>query len=442
MATIVFAMWPEAGHLRPSFKIAKGLRDRGHQVYYLGLLNSEEEVRSHGLDFIPVFADLFPKGFRQKQIAKISNLTGVKLVREMVRSSRKTMGIYPFLFSEDIDRLLKKIRPDLLVVDSLFPFMSLVAYRNKIRSVMLSVTLPQTRDNWVPPLTTDLIPGNGLFSRVKVRLSWYKIFLMRFLGRKTASLLGINADYHQVMKDLAKLANYPLEDIDTHTVFMPSLKMPELILCPREFDFPREDRKERYYVEACMGSETGGDPFPWDRLVDDKPLLFCTLGSQSHQSRVAKRFFQTVIDAIAAREEWQLVVATGEFLSVDDFRVPSPNVLVVNWAPHAGILKRASIMINHGGLGTIKECILFGVPMIIFPFMRDQRGNAARVVYHGLGVKGDIREISVSQIHSLIDTIQGNPEFKRRTEAMAKKFRDLEQAEKGVEIIERILERS
>ena len=95
-------------------------------------------------------------------------------------------------------------------------------------------------------------------------------------------------------------------------------------------------------------------------------------------------------------------------------------------------------MINHGGLGTIKECIYFGVPMIVFPMMRDQPGNAARVAYHGLGIVGQSR-VSAGQVNALIDTVERNPSFRARAEAMGKKFREIEDSGIGIQVIERLV---
>jgi UDP:flavonoid glycosyltransferase YjiC (YdhE family) len=96
-------------------------------------------------------------------------------------------------------------------------------------------------------------------------------------------------------------------------------------------------------------------------------------------------------------------------------------------------------MINHGGLGAVKECILFGVPMIVFPCRWDQPHNAARVVYHGLGVRGNINDASVEQIHSLIDVVDKDPKFKSRIDAMSKTFHEIENSGRGVQMVESIL---
>jgi len=96
-------------------------------------------------------------------------------------------------------------------------------------------------------------------------------------------------------------------------------------------------------------------------------------------------------------------------------------------------------MITHGGFNSVKECIFFDVPMIVFPVIRDHPAIAARVVYHGLGITGDIRETSVDQIHNFIDRILEDTTFKARVAAMGKIFRENEAASPSVPVIEKAL---
>lgn len=96
-------------------------------------------------------------------------------------------------------------------------------------------------------------------------------------------------------------------------------------------------------------------------------------------------------------------------------------------------------MINHGGLGTVKECVLSGVPMIAFPSTADQPGNAARIVYHQLGIMGNTTKVTPEEICSRVETVLTNSTYKKQTELMAHKFRKIECAENAVEVLEALL---
>jgi UDP:flavonoid glycosyltransferase YjiC (YdhE family) len=99
-------------------------------------------------------------------------------------------------------------------------------------------------------------------------------------------------------------------------------------------------------------------------------------------------------------------------------------------------------MITHGGINSIKECIFLGVPMIILPVSGDQPMNAARIEYHGLGIRGNLRKASVERIQALISKIEQNPSYKTRIEAMRQRFLEVESSGVGARVIEEIIQKS
>jgi UDP:flavonoid glycosyltransferase YjiC (YdhE family) len=229
--------------------------------------------------------------------------------------------------------------------------------------------------------------------------------------------------------------------VEQKALYASLYKLPELILCPEEFEFSRVQRKKNsYYVEPSIDLARRDIGFPWNKLNDNKPLIYCSFGSQSHLIDQSRNFFQRVIDAVALRPDWQLVLGTGAHLNVEQFHSVPPNALLVNFVPQLEVLQRASIMITHGGFNSIKECIFFGVPMLVFPVIRDHPAIAARVVYHGLGLRSNLQNASVEQILSLINRIDRDPTFKTRVELMGREFRRIEESESASQIIQTILD--
>ena len=100
------------------------------------------------------------------------------------------------------------------------------------------------------------------------------------------------------------------------------------------------------------------------------------------------------------------MIATGAGLNPEDLEYSLSDIVIVKKAPQLEILRRAHLMVTHGGANTIKECAFMGVPMISFPLGYDHPGNTARMVHHGLGLHGDIRKLSVSYLEGLILAIE------------------------------------
>ena len=238
----------------------------------------------------------------------------------------------------------------------------------------------------------------------------------------------------------------PLEQAEDFTRLVASAALPELVLCPKEFDFPHNTSHDprRFYVEPSVDLERAEAPFPWERLDAARPLVYCSLGSQSFKG--AREAYAVVARAVRDRSDWQVVLTVGDDLLSDELSELPPHVVLVPRAPQLAMLRRASVMITHGGLNGVKEAIIFGVPLVVVLLEggreADQPMNAARVVYHGLGVKADTRRLSAETVASLVERVLADPSFKERVAAMGKKFREAEDACRGVRIVEMLLARA
>ena len=365
MARISFIPLPETGHVNPTFKLAKQLAQRGHQVSYLGLLDFEEPVRAQGMELLPIFTGSCPKGtLRSLAEQKLNYLEVLFRTRDHGRD-------------REILAALGAAAPDLVLIDIVLQDLTLLAREAGVPCAVLSTSLHQPR----------------------------LIFL-------------------ETLQD-------PVHD------------HPLLVLCPRAFDFPHAaQRAGRHYLEPSIDLErrdSGG--FPWEKLEDSRPLIYCSLGSHPHDYKQSEAFFRAVIGAAPQRPQWQLILAAGRAHIGDPvFQDLPPNVLAVDWVPQLEVLEKAHLMITHGGLGTVKECIYFGVPMVVFPMDFDQPENAERIAHHGLGLRGSTADVSARQVLLLVDKVLKDPAFKTRVAAMSATFREIEGSGIGVRIVEGLVD--
>ena len=377
MALIVFVMMPESGHLNATYKIAKTLQGRGHRVIYSEPPYAAAAIGAQGFEFVPLLADYFPAEFTAAEAAKASwfEILRSRLKLETAADTMRMRGI----LRRELQSLSARTRPDLLLIDGLLPELAATAYDLQLPCALINTALYDPFD------------------------------------------------------DHGQVENAP--------VFAPILsKLPALFLCPQEFDFPRQrGSPNHFYVEASVDLERKEPDFPWESVDSRKRLIYCSLGSQSFLHNNVQQVLRVLIQAVARREDCQMILVVGSHLSPADFSPLPPNVLAVNSAPQLALLKTASFMITHGGLNTIKECILMGVPMIVLPMTRDQPRNAARVAYHGLGLIGNTNFITVEQASSLIEQVAKNSVFKEKVEAMSRIFREKEEAGRGVQVVESLL---
>jgi zeaxanthin glucosyltransferase len=396
MARIAFLVDIEQGHIFSTFSLARKLKARGHEVFYLGVADVEEMIRKQGMDFRPVLHDLMPPG----SVAKLR----ADYLKDQQRPEKIFFYIKPLLDGTMLDGVVDEIRPDVIIIGSFFEALA-VRYRYNLPVVM-----------WNPTIRKQ--------SRAE---SCQTIIQVLLEVPHACDLIGVLQSAGVQMRNFADVANL-------------TLKIPELTFIPKAFELPdRVEDELVFYIGPEVDLERAEEPFVWDDISPDLPLIYCSLGSQHDiKHEVSRRFIRTVIDVVAGRPEWQLVVSLGSRMEPEEFMPAPSHVCLTRWAPQLQLLSRASVMITHAGAGATKECIMNGVPMLAVPMMRDQFDCAERIVHHGLGLRADIERINAAEISSMLEQLLADESCRARVNAMREEFRRVDSLNAGVDVIEKI----
>jgi MGT family glycosyltransferase len=108
---------------------------------------------------------------------------------------------------------------------------------------------------------------------------------------------------------------------------------------------------------------------------------------------------QTGLEALAG-EPWA-VIATTAAHDPAGFEVPA-NARVERFLPHSAILRRASAVVCHGGMGTTQKALAAGVPVCVVPFLRDQFEIARRVTTAGAGESLRARRLDADRLRAKV----------------------------------------
>jgi zeaxanthin glucosyltransferase len=434
--SLLFAMLSESGHLNPTFRLARSLRSRGHTVRYLAAADVQATIEAQGFEVEPLFPDLFPRGVLERE-------QGLPLLRRRRAITTR--------YRAQLERLLAGApvvrTPSLLMVDVTQVQIALWAKRAGVPFLSVNTSLPQTKDEGVPPLRSGAPYASDLRGQVRAELIWRRFVAKRNLSARLAALGGMCPPY-ELARRYAPRFGVNARELDSDTVYMPQLRgVPEIVLCPQAFDFPRPARAERTYVES-IDLARNEPAFTWDALgegrgftheqASERPLVYCALGSQRYRADVVPMFFERLVRAFRERPGLQLLLAVGKHVRPEQLPA-APNVRVVERAPQLAVLRRARVMITHGGLGSVKECIANAVPMLGVPLDVDQPGNIARVVHHGLGLAADVARARELDLLDGLDRLLREPSFRERASAMQRSFERAESGERGVSLVESLL---
>jgi UDP:flavonoid glycosyltransferase YjiC (YdhE family) len=224
--------------------------------------------------------------------------------------------------------------------------------------------------------------------------------------------------------------------------------MRELILCPADLELPGlgyEYEREVFYVEPSVDLERRpeGD-FPWERIDPARRLIYCAFGSQmrAHPCEGLQALARALVGAVAEHPDWQLVLSTGGVLGPQDLPPLPGNAVVVEWAPQLALLERAAAAVVLGGLGTLKECVLLGVPMLVSPQVNDQLDNAERLVHHRLGLRIEGGDLDPRRLGLLLETTLEDLEIRGALARMQTRFRQIEDEGLSALRIEEVLQRA
>ena len=435
MSLVAFFTFPDIGHLNPTFRLAKGLQREGHRVIYLGIRDAADRIAAEGFECITFCEDLLPQGSYHEQLHLSANVSGWRTLLVWRGVAQVMKQVFSRVLEGELNSRLLRLKPDLFVFDNLLPQGGVVAHGLGLRPVQLDTNVPWRKERRVPPHFSPLIPDDGI--RTRIASEFYYRRRRAYLRIRAGS--GTMFDDFGSVREFARKFDFPLEKIDFDGAF-PSLRVPELVMCPREFVEMGSPyvRGDYHFLEPGIDLGRKEPDFPWEELDPNKELVFCSLGSLPFLWPGYADFFRKVIEATARRKSTQVVMAVGAHADPDAFR--APHVVPVRFAPQLKLLERAKVAIIHGGFNTVKECIYFGVPMMVFPFATDQPGNAARVVYHGLGTRGDNEAVTVEAIARDLDRLLLDGPHKEKIRQMSKRFQQAENASPSVSTLLQLME--
>lgn len=359
---IVIAINPYLSHFIPTISVAHKLRAENHEVVYMGFEKSREWVESENFQYIAFSTckDTELKSFKRKglyyQLEKAYLCLHEEIYKFLIELRNVSLVMFPI---------------------SRFDTFFLPIYKTGIKMVMYSVSSGAAYANLtIPPCTSSFIPRYK--KDLRVAFLWLRRMIRKISIKMLVELPNIYP--YKELIDLAKREKLKWKfTIDGFCFDLPLVK-----LGPRELEFSFYEKI--YYGGMCIKRCALAEP---ELSKNNLKIVYCSFGTMSHRYLGIREYIQGLIDIFAKHQEWQLVISLGNKDLKNEFTNCPLNVSIYSFVDQQAILSKADLAIIHGGYGTIKECIYYEVPMIISPSSYDQHGNAARVLFHGIGIRNN-----------------------------------------------------
>lgn len=419
MARVVFTTWGSLGDLHPFLALATEMRRRGHEASVATVPAWRENVERAGLGFHPIRPDIAPDD---------------PDARTVIRHIMDARGGPEYLFTRVFGPHLKEVYADtlaavkgadLLVSHQLPNTAPIVAQQTGVKWVS-SVVAPfgflSAYDPPTPPQAPALRPliamhplAGRLFTRVArtVTNRWmepvYRLRAELGMPRGGHPLFEAQHSPTRVLALFSRLLGEIQPDYPPQTVVT---------------GFPFYDAAPTRPADPeLLAFLDGGEP----------PIVF-TLGSSAVW--IADDFYPVSIAAARALGQRALLLV-GQDAADLRTRVPK-SIGVFDYAPHALVMPRASVIVHQGGVGTTGQGLRAGRPTLVVPFGQDQPDNARRVVQLGVGRTIARGHYTVGRVVRELSHLMA-PGYSRRAGLVGAQIRSERGVETGCDEIEKAL---
>jgi MGT family glycosyltransferase len=362
----LFVMWEGGGNVPPQLGLARKLKSRGHDVRVLTEPCVEEDVRATGASYVQ-FTKAPHRSDRSRDTA-IRDFEA-KTAKGAFAALRDSVMFGPArAYAEDTMAEIERWRPHVLAADWVLTGAAVAGEAADVPTAVLMHSLSPLPEPGKPTPGFGFLPARSALGRARDRF-FERIYLRVF----NTGLPGLNEARRAC--GLQPLGHV-LEHVDRANRL--------LCLYSEAFDLPAELHPANFrYVGPVLEEPAWTEPWTSLWSADDRrPLVVVSLSTTfMGQERAVER----CIDAVASMAV-RALVTVGPTLDPSAFR-GGENVVVVRSAPHDEVFGQASAVITHAGMGTVARALAHGVPLVCIPMGRDQDDNAARVRWHGAGLR-------------------------------------------------------
>jgi zeaxanthin glucosyltransferase len=402
--------FPGTGHLNPLTALARRLQQRGHTVVIFGIADVEVRVRAAGIDFFLIGQNDYPPGTLQTLDRRLGELKGLESFRFTLDRVKNTAR----MVLRDGPEAVRRARVEALMIDEVDMATNVAEYVG-LPYVSLALIPPMLPDNRYPPFYFGWSGDQSWLSRLRNEIG------IRVLSRVAAPIYTVVNQQRRAWGLKSRRPGDGLSKLAQITQLPAALEFdiadPPVVL---HYTGPFVDAEQRPAVD-----------FAWNRL-DGRPLVYTTLGTLQNR---AQEIFRMIAEACASLPV-QLVISLGGGLEAEQLGVLSGNPIVVTYAPQLEIVKRAALVITHGGINTVLESLSEGVPLVCIPLGNDQPGVASRVAARGAGIVVPPRRANAKRLHAAVRAVLEDESYRSAARKLQVAISQIDGLERAANMVE------
>jgi MGT family glycosyltransferase len=385
------AAFGDPGHVFPAISLGRALRGRGHEVTIETWEERRAAVEGAGLGFAAA------EEYRMFPPPDPDSAEGE-------HAAEAARALLP---------LLEEMRPHVVISDILTLAPSLAAEKAGVPLATL-----------VPHIYPVVEPGLPFFA---VGLQPPRTPIGRAVWRTGQRALDIGLEHgrRDLNRQRSRLDLPPVERF--HGGISPELA---LVGTFPQLEYPRQWPAG---VEIT-GPLTFEVPHPDIDLPPGVEPLVLVAPSTAHDS--GNHLVRTALAALAS-EPVRVVATTNRVVPQSPIEVPA-NAVLVDWLSYSQLMPLASLVISHGGHGTVARALSAGTPVLICPIIGDMSETAMRVSWARCGLSLPWRLCRPTPLRWAARRLLEDDSFANRAQELARWASEHDGAEHGAELVERL----
>ena len=389
---ILIGAFGDAGHVFPAIALGKALAGRGHEVVIETWEERRQAVEGEGLGFAAAEEyRMFPPPDPESE--------------EGQHAAEAALALRP---------LLEDFRPQVVVSDILTLAPALAAEQ---AGIPLATLIPH-----IYPVVQPGLPFFAIGLRMPRTLLGRKLWRA---GHDRALRIGLEQGRRDLNIQRSRLGLPPLDRF--HGGISPDLA---LVATYPQLEYPREWPAEI----AITGPMSFELPHPEIELPPGEDPLVLVAPSTAHDSD--NHLVRTALAALAD-EPVRVVATTNRVAPQRPIEVPA-NARLVEWLSYSQLMPAASLVVSHGGHGTVARALGAGTPVLVCPIIGDMSETAMRVDWAGAGLSLPWRLCRPAPLRWAARRLLSEPRFTAKAEEIAAWGRANDGAARGAELVERL----
>ena len=419
MIQALFVVFPVISHYNSCFGFADNLRKNGCRVVFTGSGSMRTYVEEQGFDFVVLeyISEYATPHNLDALRAFISNRLDVGYIKRKHRN---------FLLEiNNFRKVCLNVKPEEIYLDEHLNHYYPIAKSESKVVKLFNTKLPTRRVAGIPPLTCSMPANYSPINTFYCWLSWEIYLLKRHLESNFNNII-LNGQTSEKWINKLSIKLGILYKRQRNNAFYDNVTTAPIInLVPRQIEYPwykplvNEQFIFHWYNRKNINIDS--ETLEMLRLIYQQrinkkiKLVYCSLGSlNGAYPQVVTPFFHKLIKAFHELPDIHLLISSMGLKKTFPNSLPN-NVTIFDWVPQPEVLSHCDVMITHGGMNTICECLMMGVPMIVYPLnlKTDQPGNAARVTANKWGIQGGMRKCTEHQILNAIEEVLDNEYYRQ-----------------------------